>query len=270
MQPIGGSIFTHDVLKYDYCIEEAVRSLCAFCSEVVVLDAESTDGTLDLLHRLSVECGKVTAYDDGVWDCAPEGCPGYARLRVLADQARERLTTPWHFMLQADEVVHEQSVDVIREAVVAGEESYICLRVNLYGDMDHFVPLDSSCRPCGDQIVRLARREIAAGPGGDAESLEATERTSWTYRHRIVIFHYGYVRDPKVTPMKAVDVQSWFGIGVDPRLQKMLNEGQPFCPQVCIPDSELDRLKWSHPEVAVGWVEKRRSLFRPVVEGARL
>lgn len=52
MNKLGGSIFIHNAIEFDYCLEASVSSLAALCDEVVLLDASSTDGTTDLCLQL--------------------------------------------------------------------------------------------------------------------------------------------------------------------------------------------------------------------------
>ncbi len=49
---LSGYATTYDCLKQEYPFEASVRSLLGFCDEVVVVDAGSTDGTLDVLREL--------------------------------------------------------------------------------------------------------------------------------------------------------------------------------------------------------------------------
>ena len=254
MYKLGGSLFVHNGLKYDYCVKESLESLLELCDEVVVLDAESDDGTLDFLHKLSKKQPKLRVFNHGTWECAPD----FSRLAILANQARELLNTEWHFMIQADEVLHENSFKVIREAIKrVGFDSFNCSRINLYKDFEHYVKFNSKNRPCGDIITRLGRKYIETH--GDAESIRSINLNN-EYTSQIILFHYGFVRKRDIILDKAIDMQKWFGIGVDARLVKMKECGK-FIPEEIIPDSELELLKWTHPKFALNWVEERRKLL---------
>ena len=51
---ISGFSFVHNAIAGGYPIVEAVRAIQPFVDEVVVVDCESTDGTIDVLQRLGV------------------------------------------------------------------------------------------------------------------------------------------------------------------------------------------------------------------------
>ena len=89
---LGGSIFTHNVVRHDYCIKEALHSLLAVCDEVVVIDAESDDGTIDLLKEIESLSPKLKVHTGFRWECQRAGHPGYDRLAVLANQAKDLLS----------------------------------------------------------------------------------------------------------------------------------------------------------------------------------
>jgi hypothetical protein len=255
---LGGSIFAHDAVRFDFCLREAIDSLCALCDHVVALDCESTDETLDLMHECAAKHSNLEVHDSGVWECAQDK----ERLRLLATQAKDLLPPEcdWHFMLQADEVVHEASFPVIREAIAREDATaYQCRRLNLWGDYDHYVRLDSSMRPCGDMICRLGLRRFDAY--GDAEALDAFREASRDLTDRIVIFHYGLVRDPAIMCDKCIEMQSWF-FGPDgrpdPRIVAAKAEHGMFRPFDIIPPSELARIPMGHPVFMHEWLAERR------------
>lgn len=260
MAKLGGSIFTHNCIKYDYCFKESIRSLCGVCDEVVCLDAESDDGTLEELKVLRGELPNLKIIQDK-WEQHIEGSPGYDRLCILANKAREELSTEWHFMLQADEVIHESSHDHIREFIDSPNiSSVVCLRYNIYGDFDHYVKLTSAKKPCGDFIVRLARKSCRVV--GDAESIMMHPVV---YRDEpqsaIKIFHYGMVRHPYIFVDKVIDMQKWFFGVPDYRFVQYKSDGNRWNPLDIIPKEELNALKINHPSIVSNWIEKRRSFY---------
>lgn len=253
---LGGSLFVRDAIRLDYCIEAAIESLVPVCDDVVVMDCQSTDGTLDLLRTMAARHSNVRVIENSPWEVA---C-GYVRLAILANNAREFLKTRWHFMLQADEVLHESSYPVIREAVMNdgwGLPTFKVRRLNLWRDPDHHVSFSSTLKPCSDEPTRLGQIDVPAV--GDAESLIDYQGSHRDLLHRITIFHYGFVRHGLIE--KVIDMQSWFhgpGSTPDARVVKMRDEGTGFIPQAIIPDSELVPIPLPHPEAARAWVEAHR------------
>jgi hypothetical protein len=247
---IGGSLFVYNAQKYDYCMAEAVESLLAFCDEVVVLDCGSTDGTLEILKAMAGKYSALKIHEGGNWEIAP----GRERLSMLANQAKSYLNTDWHFMLQADEVVHEASIPFIKEAVASGNApGYHCRRWNCYGSPDLCIRLDSNAKPCGDRPVRLARIDIPAVD--DAEGL-APSQCSPAYEEKIQIVHYGLVRKGAALIEKAIDMQKWFFGNPDYRLIEAQKEGV-FVADVFTPESEYMPLPCSHPVYTRQWLAER-------------
>ena len=92
MTTLGGTIITHDCIKYDYCIKEAINSLIEICDEIIINDAESTDGTIELIKKMQINFPKIKLFHDK-WEQRRDGKPAYDRLCVLADNASAALST---------------------------------------------------------------------------------------------------------------------------------------------------------------------------------
>jgi len=258
MNLLGGSLFVHNGLKYDYCLKEAVESLLDLCDEVVILDAESDDGTLDFLHKMAKEHSNLKVYDHGKWECASD----WNRLRLLANETKNILNTEWHFMLQADEVIHENSFDAIRKAISDSQkhDTFWGYRINVFKDFDHYIAFNSKTKPCGDKIIRLGKTYIDAI--GDAESLSLTHHSN-KYLSKIIMFHYGIIRKPDIMLDKYISMQSWFFDHgkIDPRILEMKKTDGIFKPEKIIEGITLDKLKWTHPKYAEEWVKERRHFY---------
>lgn len=260
MKTIGGSLFIRNAIKYDYCVEASILSLLDLCDDIVVLDCQSEDGTLEILRRLASMYPKIRLFENVEWNCAEN----YERLKILANQAISHLQTDWHFVIQADEVLHEKSVPVIKAIVeAAGDQSmaFLMRRPHLFGNMDHYIrhDLPITRKPASDYVIRLGRRDHLAV--GDAESIWAPAVNN-QFMNEIVLFHYGYVRKNSVCLSKAIDMQSWFngqGSQVDSRLIEMQQKDNVFRPEGFFAWEDLARLDLDHPLVAKAWVDERRS-----------
>lgn len=262
MKRLGGSIFVHNAVKFDYCVAESIASLCAACDEVAVLDAQSDDGTIDILRECEKKYDNLTVHEGGNWNCADN----YVRLALLADEAKSRLSSKckWHFMLQADEVLHEDSFPHIRDAMKQNYyTSTFCRRVNLFGDLNHHLRFDlpQDRKPCSDIVIRLAHREYSAA--GDAESLGVDPKTiTRHYQENIHIFHYGFVRRDQNHIDKVISMQSWFfGLGGQPdhRVVAMKDKADGVYDWTTMKEnSDLGPLPKPHPVFAKAWAEERQ------------
>ena len=52
---ISGYVTTKDCIAQDYPFEKCINSMKSFCTEIVVMDGGSTDGTLERLYDLAKE-----------------------------------------------------------------------------------------------------------------------------------------------------------------------------------------------------------------------
>ena len=64
---VSGFTFIHNALEGGYPIVEVIRALQPFTDEIVVVDAQSTDGTRQLLERLAGKMGGNLRVLDGPW-----------------------------------------------------------------------------------------------------------------------------------------------------------------------------------------------------------
>jgi len=249
---IGGSLFVHNAVEFDYCIREAVASLVPFCDEIVILDAQSTDDTLIILREIESKHDQVRVIEGANWECADDK----TRLPMLANEAKSYLNTDWHFMLQADEVIHESSIPAILEFARIGEyDSCTVTRLNLWGDFDTYIRPGSAAQPCSWQVVRYGRLNLDAY--GDAESFMHGYKHSEDLINEITIFHYGFLRNNMCN--KVISMQSWFwgkGAQPDERYVKMREQGR-FDPYSITSKSELIPIPMPHPKVMGKWIWER-------------
>lgn len=258
MSTLGGSLFVRDAIRLDYCVEAAVESLVPVCDEVVVMDCQSTDGTLDLLHAIADRHTNVRVVPDSPWEVADH----YIRLAMLANAAREHLRTRWHFMLQADEVLHEVSYPMIRKAVRAdgwNKTAFKVRRFNLWGTPDRYIRLDSLHKPCSDEPTRLGRQDVPAI--GDGESLIENRGPALDLLNHVTIFHYGFVRHGHALIDKVIEMQTWFHgphSTPDERVVKMKDEGTGFVPTAIIPELDLAPIPLPHPVAALAWLSSHQ------------
>ena len=260
-QTLGGSIFVRNAIQYDYCILEAVSSLAALCDNVAILDCYSDDGTTDMVADHCRGMKNVNFMTNGDWNCTDD----YHKLAKLANAVAGKLDNPWHFMLQADEVIHENSFEAVRRLIENKEaktKAYAVRRLNLFGTVDRHIRFDLPHKPCSDRPSRLGRKGIQAA--GDGESF-VNDGINTKHIDEVTIFHYGYVREDQKNLMKAIDMQTWFwGKGkdekdvVDGRLLAMRDNGEGWDAYKILPESSTAPNKMDHPMFSKDWADKRR------------
>lgn len=262
---LGASYFIHNAIEYDYCLTESVISVVPICEEIVILDAGSTDGTVELIKDIASKWPNVRSFFGADWECGND----FSRLQKLATEAKNKLSDniKWHLMMQADEVLHEKSYEGLELAVVHGNthphiNGYRVYRFHIYGDFDHMVSLTapSNRKPAGDWIIRLGRKELPIV--GDAENLADIAITD-RFANRLILFHYGYMRKSDEMLKKGIDMTMWFGGNIEPdkRLMDMQKSGRGWKPYEIMGKDLLETIRMAHPQVMSKWIEERKKYY---------
>jgi len=243
---LGGTIFCYNAIKHDYCIVEAIQNLKEFCDKVVVVDAGSTDGTIDLIQPLMDSQCRLNVIQE--WD----NQHGREKLNYFTNKAIELLDTDYNFNLQADEIVSEDSFPWIRKAMEEGMPGYMCRRYNLWKDPYHMLNVEQNRKPCSTEIVRLAHPKYRSV--GDAESLGCNE-VYIDYLDKIEIFHMGFVRKREVMKPKIINMQVkvFEMAGYDQKLDRH----EIFEPMDYFSEEDLIPIHKPLPKVIQQWASER-------------
>lgn len=109
---ISGFSYVRNGFEYGYPFLEAIQSVLPICDEFVIAVGESTDGTRDAIMKLDRKKIKII---DTVWDMTKrDGGKVFAQ---QANIALDHITGDWAFHIQADEVMHENDLSKIVEAI---------------------------------------------------------------------------------------------------------------------------------------------------------
>src|SRR5437870_5932663 len=105
---ISGFTIVRNAVKLDYPIVPAIRSILDLCDEVVVNVGKSDDDTRELVTSIADPRVRIL---DTVWDFSRGG----AALAVETNRAMAACRGTWGVYVQADEVLHEGGVAIMRE-----------------------------------------------------------------------------------------------------------------------------------------------------------
>lgn len=244
---LGATQFLIDPLKWDYCFVESINSMKEFADEVVVVDAGSQDGSIEILKTLEDEKTKIVYLDREEWD----SLHGWAKLNHFSNKAITELTTEWNYYQQSDEVTHEACYKAIREAIDYGTaEAYAVKRINLWNTPFQMLNVKGNRNPCSTEVVRLAKSKYMTY--GDAESIGAI--ASSAYLDRIRLYHFGFVRSREVHADKIRNMQGKiFECGIDVKLEGMTT----FDPTKWFSDDDLLPLPEPLPKIMQKWALER-------------
>jgi hypothetical protein len=199
---ISGFTFVRNASTLGYPVGESIRSILPVVDELVVVvaktEGEADDGTSALVASLDPSRVRVI---DAVWDMG-RGALAYSDLTNLGLDA---CSGDWCLYVQADEVVHESDLDVIRRRcsrLLADRrvEGLIFDYLHFFGDYEHLV------RGQGwyPREIRVVRNHLGVRSVGDAQSFRRPDGKRLTVAHSGArIFHYGWARHPALMQRKS-------------------------------------------------------------------
>ena len=134
---ISAFSFVRDAVRLDYPIRQVVASLLPLVDEFVIAVGPSDDGTVEEIRSIGDARVRILETE---WDPSH-----FVRGKINAVQtnlAMDECTGDWGFYLQADEVVHEEDLPVIRAAMERWldddeVEGFLFDYLHFWGDFDH-------------------------------------------------------------------------------------------------------------------------------------
>ena len=240
---VSGFAIARNVVKADYPIGEALKSIAPLCDEIVVAVGNSDDQTRDYILGLGLKQLKII---DTVWDDElREGG------RVLADETNKALSatdpkSDWCFYIQADECIHENDVEGIRTTMKkyvnnASVDALLFDYRHFYGSYDYI----GDSRKWYRKEIRIIRQGRGIKSWKDAQGF----RSKNNEKLRVVstgarIFHYGWVKHPKHQQIKQKQFHRlWHD---DSKLEKMVTNKEEF--DYSTIDS-LEKFQETHPQL---------------------
>jgi Glycosyl transferase family 2 len=189
---ISGFSFVRNAFLYDYPFLESIQSILPICDEFIIAVGNSEDGTLQALKALETDKIRIL---ETTWDESLRH--GGAILAHQTDIALNEVKGDWGFYLQADEVVHENDLPIIKKALETykGDNSVEGLIFNykhFYGSYDYV----GASRRWYRNEIRVIRPGIGVKSWGDAQGFRINERKLRVRKIDASIYHYGWVKSP--------------------------------------------------------------------------
>jgi hypothetical protein len=198
---VSGFTFIRNALKYDYPVEEAIRSILPLCDKVYVAVGESEDETLALVSAIDPQkiIIKQTTWDDSLRE-------GGRVLALETDKAFSMIPddTDWCLYIQADEVIHEKYHKAILNTMQEHQddqnvEGLLFNYLHFYGSYDYVADSRNWYR----KEIRIIRKNIPVHSYRDAQGfrkegnikLKVKQVDAWVY-------HYGWVKPPAAQQAK--------------------------------------------------------------------
>ena len=255
---VSGFTFVYHAIKLDYPVAECIKSMLPICDEFIVNIGLPDDGTIDLISSISDKIKIITTpwypkrIKKGGWRYDQ-----FANIPLFTCQG------DWVFFLQADEVVHEQDLPKIKEAISKYTddlqvEGLLLKYYHFYGDYDYY-RIDRRFPPAG---IRIVRNGINAYCANDAQSFYIGERRKMRLLKVVDIgahiYHYGWARNPEMMKKKSVSVSKYWHSKEE--ISKMASENFDYHN---VNPKYLAAFNGSHPEVMQERISKCNWDFDP-------
>lgn len=260
---ISGFTMVKNATKLYFPIKQSIESILPLVDEFVVAlgDCDEDDTTLQEIESIASDKVKII---HTVWDL--DKYPRGMENAHQTDIAKEACSGDWLFYLQADEVVHEDYLPVIKDACETylkdeEVEGFLFNYKHFWGDYNHY-HIAHNWYP---KEIRVIRNNSEIHSWESAQSFRRIpnfdgvnyRQHKGTFKLKVVnigaeIFHYGWVRPPvKMTrKKKALDTIHKGEIQAE-RVNQHLPDEFDYGALGRIPI-----FKGTHPAVMKSWVEK--------------
>lgn len=206
---ISGFTIIRNGIKFDFPFIESIKSALPICDEFVVNVGASEDETRQTIEQLRLRLPPNDAQKIRIVETEwPLGDSNKRRGgQILADQTNLSLSHcrgTWCLYLQADEVLHEDDLSIIRNQLSEWQsntsiEGLVFEYVHFYGSYQVIQTSRSSYR----REVRVVRNGLSIQSTGDAQSFRHSDgRKIDAVLTQARIFHYGWVRPQEIMKLK--------------------------------------------------------------------
>jgi hypothetical protein len=205
---VSGFTFIRNGCTLGYPFVPSIRSLLPLCDEVIVNVPRSTDGTLAAVRAINDPKIRILETE---WDDSQRG--GGRALSYHTNLALDQCTGDWCVYIQGDEVLHEDSIPAMRQAM---ERELANDRVQgLLADYTHFYgSYWTTVYSFGWYYneVRVVRRDSTIHSVGDAQGFRTRDgRKLFVRNSGGRYFHYGFALEPGQMHQRKTNLVSLYG-----------------------------------------------------------
>ena len=251
---VSGFSFIRNAIRYDYPVEEAVRSVLPLCDDFYLAVGRSDDDTLELARSIDPKIQIIeTEWDESLRE-------GGKVLAVETNKAFRAIPgdSDWCFYIQADEVIHEKYLDPIRIAMEKWKDEpdvdgLILNYLHFFGSFDYVATAPNWYR----KEIRIVRNDRSIYSYRDAQGFRKDNNKKLRVKQvDAFVYHYGWVKHPEIQIRKHRDFHKLYHPGEwkDTRMYKA-NEFDYSIIDV------LARFQGSHPQVMLPRIEAQNWSF---------
>ncbi len=197
---VCGFSFLKNAVKFDYPAVEAIKSILPLCDKVIVAVGDCDDGTAEMVQAIDPKVEIIRT----VWDESFR--EGGRVLALETDKAFQAIPPEydWAFYIQGDEVMHEQYVPTVREAMKKyvddpKVEGLLFKYLHFFGSYDYVGQAHSWYR----REIRIVRNRKDIFSYRDAQGFRV--RPNRKLNVKLIdayMYHYGWTREPNALQEK--------------------------------------------------------------------
>lgn len=199
---LSGFTFCKNVVKFDFPVLEAITSILPLVDEFIVNVGKSEDETLEVIRSLKDARIRIV---ESVWD---ESLKSDGKIfGIQQDVALSHCTGDWAFLVQADEVIHEDDLPVIKQALneSVGNPRVLGLVFRMLHFKGDYWSLDPWMYRKATRVIRNHRGIHSTTDCCDFRTIDSDQMIKSGVNGRLInarVFHYGYVKPSKVLQKK--------------------------------------------------------------------
>ncbi len=191
----SGFTIARQVCRLGYPIQESLRSLLPLVDELIVNVGDGDDGTLEAVQGIGDP--KIEVFRSA-WDLTKRDG---LTLSEETNKALTRCRGDWAIYLQADEVLHEGDLPVVRAALARAQDTRVeALSLLYYHFYGSYQTYKDDPRHWYRRATRIVRTGIGIESVGDACAFMVRQEDSWRQprRQKVAahVYHYGRAQPP--------------------------------------------------------------------------
>ena len=249
---ISGISIVRNAQILNYPFQESVRSVLPLCDEFLINCGRSDDETLKLCLALKNEAPEKIKIIETIWGAHKKEAG--LELSGQTNAMVEKAVGDWCFYVQADEVVHEDDLNIIRTQINLadtndGIDGIVFDYLHFYTSYDYQIEGRNWYR----REVRAFKKNRSIESVVDAQGFRRQGKKLKVLPAKARIFHYGYVRTPELMKKKSIEMAKWWGNTPEIDVEKM----QP------VNHVGLKKFQNAHPKVMEDKIRRENFPFRP-------
>ena len=201
---VSGFSFVRNGIKLGYPVTEAIRSILPICDEFIIAVGKSDDDTLEQIKAIGDSKIRIIETE---WDKNM-----FVRGQINSFQtniALKECIGDWCFYIQADEVMHEKFLPLIEAEMKKflhddDVQGLLFDYLHFWGSYDYY----QDSRRWYRHEIRIIKNNLGIESWESAQGFRRIGRKVRVVKIDADIYHYGWVRPPKVMKEKQIAFQS--------------------------------------------------------------